>query len=234
VIDDGRTSRQEFVEFFVRGVLGTITVDLGTVDEDRMRRNDDGVPVGVGTLDTEETDPDTRDNSLDVGEDTGLDGVSGTDPLEVPGDDGNDDFDERVAADNFPQRTDAHRTTTRWTPRTTFSRVLDRQEDALRWNWISLIRATKCRAAGTAHRLPDPASARTPTRSWEPDLRNVRAIGSRSPGWIVRSVRARAAGDRGARSSNGASWRQTTPLAGRTSDSLQIASDQRHRESGVR
>ena len=44
-IDDGEDlTRQEFIEFFIRGALGTITVDLGTVDEDRVRRDDEGIP----------------------------------------------------------------------------------------------------------------------------------------------------------------------------------------------
>ena len=92
----------EFIEFFIRGAQGTITVDLGTLDEDRVRRDDEGIPVGVGLLDTEETNPDTRDNALDVGEDTGIDAVSGNDAIEVPGDDGNDDFTQSNGADNFP------------------------------------------------------------------------------------------------------------------------------------
>ena len=125
--------RQEFVEFFVRGDRGTILVDLGEVDEDAVRVDETGARVGVGELDTEETNPDTRDNNLDVGEDTGLDGVSGDDGLAVPGDVGNDDFD-RSFRDGFPANpngTEGNNTLD--TEDNDFDGILDRVENVLRW-----------------------------------------------------------------------------------------------------
>jgi hypothetical protein len=95
-------TRQEFVEFFLRGNRGTMIVDLGTIDEDAVRINRNGAPVGLGELDTEETDPNTEDNKLDVEEDVGLDGVEGTDFIDVAGDDGTDDFDETFGVGAFP------------------------------------------------------------------------------------------------------------------------------------
>ncbi len=223
-------TRQEFVEFFVRGVLGTITVDLGTLDEDRVRRNDDGVPVGVGTLDTEETDPDTRDNSLDVGEDTGLDSVSGTDPLEVPGDDGNDDFDERVAADNFPANPNGtENNNTLDTEDDNFNGILDRQEDALRW--IVDLSDPRYEVPGSRNPLTGFRQMRLPLVTPDevlgsPDLRNVRTIRLTFSG-VDRPIefelaRLEVVGStflkRGIVAADG------SPLAGQDTDSLQIAS----------
>ncbi|MDX1660798.1 MAG: hypothetical protein R3326_03315, partial [Gemmatimonadota bacterium] len=126
-------TRQEFVEFFVRGDRGTVLLDLGTIDEDQVRLDETGAPVGFGELDTEETDADTRDNNLDVGEDTGLDGVEGLDPLNVPGDVGNDDFDESFE-NSFPRNPNGtENNTVLDTEDINLNDLLDRQENVLRW-----------------------------------------------------------------------------------------------------
>lgn len=127
-------SRQEFIEFFVRGSAGTLLVDLGAVDEDAVRLDRNGAPVGVGLLDTEETDPNTRDNNLDFDEDTGIDGVEGSDFLTVPGDDGTDDFDETFGTGFFPVNPNGtENNTTLDTEDNDFNGILDRDEDLLRW-----------------------------------------------------------------------------------------------------
>ncbi|MGH7570296.1 MAG: hypothetical protein ACREMK_00435 [Gemmatimonadota bacterium] len=127
-------TRQEFIEFFVRGVRGEIIVDLGAVDEDAVRLDESRAPLGLGELDTEEANPDTRDNNLDVNEDTGLDGVPGQDAADVPGDDGTDDFDERSAADGFPINPNGgENNSVLETEDSNLNGILDRQEDLLRW-----------------------------------------------------------------------------------------------------
>jgi hypothetical protein len=68
---------------------GKLIIDFGQVDEDQVRFDKSGQPVGVNQLDTEDRNYDGR---LDIGEDTGLDGVAGLDITNVEGDDGNDDF----------------------------------------------------------------------------------------------------------------------------------------------
>ncbi len=127
-------TRQEFVEFFVRGVEGEIVVDLGAIDEDAVRLDENRAPLGVGELDTEEANPDTRDNNLDVNEDTGLDGVSGQDALDVPGDDGTDDFSEVFGANSFPINPNGtENNSVLDTEDSNLNGILDRQEDLLRW-----------------------------------------------------------------------------------------------------
>lgn len=127
-------TRQEFIEFLVRGERGTIIVDLGAVDEDQVRLDESGAPVGPNELDTEETDPNTRDNNLDADEDTGMDGVAGSDLQSVPGDVGNDDFDQRFAAGGFPLNPNGtENNTTLDTEDSNLNGILDRQEDLLRW-----------------------------------------------------------------------------------------------------
>jgi hypothetical protein len=223
-------TRQEFIEFFVRGALGTITLDLGTMDEDRVRRDEDGIPVGVGVLDTEEADPDTRDNSLDVGEDTGLDGVSGSDALEVPGDDGNDDFDERNGPDNFPVNPNGtENNNTLDTEDDNFNGILDRQEDALRW--IVDLSDARYEVPGSRNPLTGFRQIRLPLVTADetlgnPDLRNVRAIRLTFSGvervTEFELARLEVVGStflkRGIVAADG------TPLAGQDTDSLQIAS----------
>lgn len=223
-------TRQEFVEFFVRGVLGTIIVDLGTVDEDRVRLNAEGIPVGIGQLDTEEVDPDTRDNSLDVGEDIGLDGVAGSDALVVPGDDGNDDFDQRLGPDNFPINPNGtENNNTLDTEDDNFNGILDRNEDALRW--VVDLSDPRYEVPGSRNPLTGFRQIRLPlVRPDEtlgnPDLRNVRVI--RLTFTDVERVtefelaRLEIVGStfikRGIVGADG------TPLAGMNTDSLQIAS----------
>ncbi len=68
---------------------GKLIIDFGEVDEDQVRFDRSGNLVGVNQLDTEDRNYDGR---LDIGEDTGLDGVAGNDDTNVEGDDGNDDF----------------------------------------------------------------------------------------------------------------------------------------------
>jgi hypothetical protein len=223
-------TRQEFIEFFVRGALGTITVDLGTVDEDRVRRNDEGIPVGVAILDTEETDPDTRDNALDVGEDTGLDAVSGRDAIEVPGDDGNDDFTQSVGADNFPANPNGtENNNTLDTEDDNFNGILDRNEDALRW--VVDLSDPRYEVPGSRSPLTGFRQIRLPlvspdARLGAPDLRNVRVIRLTFSG-VERTTefeiaRLEVVGStflkRGIVAGDG------TPIAGQDTDSLRITS----------
>ena len=127
-------TRQEFIEFFVRGGQGEMIVDLGTVDEDAIRLDLNRAPLGLGQLDTEESNPDTRDNSLDVNEDVGLDTVRGQDPLNVPGDDANDDFDEAFGPGSFPINPNGtENNSVLDTEDHNLNQLLDRQEDLLRW-----------------------------------------------------------------------------------------------------
>jgi hypothetical protein len=68
----------------VKGDRGVLTVDLGIISEDID---------GDGILDTEDIRRNgVRDGILDEDEDTGLDGVFGQDGTNVPGDDGDDDW----------------------------------------------------------------------------------------------------------------------------------------------
>ncbi|MFN2431207.1 MAG: hypothetical protein ABR599_00030 [Gemmatimonadota bacterium] len=117
-------SRQESLEFFVRGQTGTLLVELGTVDEDGVRFDRLQRPVGGDTLDTEDAN---RDNQLDANEDTGLDGVAGDDALSVAGDAGNDDF---LQSTN-PQGTEDNDVLD--SEDLNLNGVLDRREDVLRW-----------------------------------------------------------------------------------------------------
>lgn len=80
-----------FLEVWVKGDTGKLIVDLAPkLSEDGIRRDALGRIVGYGVFDTEDKEP--RDGILDWDEDTGLDGVSGTDGARVSGDDGNDDY----------------------------------------------------------------------------------------------------------------------------------------------
>ncbi|MFO8062707.1 MAG: hypothetical protein R6U31_07255 [bacterium] len=84
-------SDMRFLEVWVRGDNGTLTVDIGkNIPEDMLRRDKNGELVGQGILNTEDKN---QDGVLDSDEDTGLDGVAGDDDLNVPGDDGNDDYE---------------------------------------------------------------------------------------------------------------------------------------------
>jgi hypothetical protein len=127
-------TRQEFIEFFIRGGQGKMIVDLGAVDEDAIRLDVNGAPLGLGQLNTEEANPDTRDNNLDVNEDTGLDTVRGQDLLNVPGDDANDDFDEAFGPGSFPINPNGtENNSVLDTEDLNLNQLLDRQEDLLRW-----------------------------------------------------------------------------------------------------
>lgn len=221
-------TRQEFVEFFVRGDEGTILFDLGTIDEDQVRLDEAGAPVGFGELDTEETNPDTRDNNLDVGEDTGLDGVEGLDPLDVPGDVGNDDFDESFDA-NFPRNPNGtENNNTLDTEDINLNGLLDRQENVLRWE-IDLsdtryeVPGSRTSTGYRKIRLP----LVTPDQQvGSADLRNVRAVrmtftGVESP-TEFEIVQLKIVGStflkRGIVDAEG------TPIAGVNTDSLRISS----------
>ncbi len=220
-------TRQEFVEFFVRGVEGEIIIDLGTVDEDAVRLDENRAPLGIGELDTEERNPDTRDNNLDVNEDTGLDGVSGPDGAGIPGDDGTDDFNEQFGPDGFPINPNGtENNSVLDTEDSNLNGILDRQEDLVRWE-IDL----------TSDRYTVPGS-RSPTgfrrirlplvtpdqEVGSPDLRNARVLrltftGVESPTdfeivdlEIVGSTFLK----RGIVAADG------TPLAGEETDSLQV------------
>ncbi len=87
-------SMVNFIEIVVKGNRGKIGIDVGfDIPEDAPRRDKYGNIRGYnGQLDSE----DTNGNCLievALGEDTGLDGVAGDDDQNVPGDDGNDDYD---------------------------------------------------------------------------------------------------------------------------------------------
>jgi hypothetical protein len=173
-------TRQEFVEFFLRGDRGTMIVDLGTIDEDAVRIDRNGAPVGLGELDTEETDPNTRDNNLDIDEDVGLDGIDGNDFIVVAGDDGTDDFNETFGAGAFPNNPNGTENNSILdTEDNNLNGLLDRQEDIVRWEFD---------LAGNRFEVP---GSRIPTTQFRrirlplvspdqsigaPDLRNVRAI----------------------------------------------------------
>ncbi len=172
-------SRQEFLEFFVSGETGTMIVDLGTVDEDAARTDKNGALVGIGLLDTEERNPNTRDNNLDVGEDTGIDGVAGSDLLNVPGDDGNDDFSQVSGPGSFPLNPNGtENNTTLDTEDDNLNGILDRQENLGRW--VVDLGDPKYEVPGSRSnrgfrqiRLP---LARPDETLGTPDLRNVRVL----------------------------------------------------------
>ncbi len=221
-------SRQEFIEFFVRGERGTIIVDLGSVDEDMVRNDENGQILGVGVLDTEEKDPATRDNNLDVSEDTGIDAVRGSDFEEVPGDDGNDDFDELLGADRFPANPNGtENNTVLDTEDDNLNDILDTRDDVVRW--VVDLSDPRYEVPGSRSsfgfrriRLP----LKSPdTTVGSPDLRNVRALRLTFTGvdrvtefelaqlevvgstWLERGIAAE----------------DGTPLAGSESDSLRIS-----------
>lgn len=221
-------TRQEFVEFFVRGDRGTILFDLGTIDEDQVRLDASGAPTGLGVLDTEERNPNTRDNNLDVGEDTGLDGVEGLDALNVPGDVGNDDFDESIVG-NFranPNGTEGN--TTLDTEDLNLNGLLDRQEDAARW--VIDLSDTRYEVPGsrtsTGYRKIRLPLVTPDEEVGSPDLRNARAIRMTFTG-VERPTRWEFAQLEIVGSTflkRGIVDAQGTPIAGVDTDSLRIAS----------
>ncbi len=173
-------TRQKFVEFFLRGNRGTMIVDLGTIDEDTVRIDRDGVPVGIGVLDTEETDPNTRDNNLDFEEDVGLDGIEGNDFINVAGDDGTDDFNESFGAGNFPANPNGTEDNSILdTEDNNLNGLLDRQEDIIRWEFD--LSGDRFEVPGSRNPATGFRRIRLPLVSPDqsigsPDLRNVRAI----------------------------------------------------------
>ncbi|NIA23018.1 MAG: hypothetical protein GWP03_02470 [Proteobacteria bacterium] len=89
-------SRKDYIELWVKGDAGELHIDIGTnMSEDAPRRNRDSGIVGYDdSLETEDRNHDgvfeqTSDTS---NEDTGLDGVSGTDGSGTARDDGDDDY----------------------------------------------------------------------------------------------------------------------------------------------
>lgn len=171
-------TRQEFVEFFVNGQRGTILVDLGTVNEDAVRLDENGNLVGLGELDTEERNPDTRDNNLDVGEDTGVDGVAGSDLLDVPGDVGNDDFDQTLIPPFPVNPNGTENNNVLDTEDNNLNGILDGNEEVLRWE-VDLA-DTRYEVPGSRttfgyRRIRLPLSSPDATVG-TPDLRNVRVL----------------------------------------------------------
>ncbi|MCK4940608.1 hypothetical protein KAS45_00815, partial [candidate division WOR-3 bacterium] len=83
----------ENLEMIINGTGGRIHIDLAQeMREDQLRRNVNYELVGSNILEDEDIDRNGTWNEST--EDTGLDGVFGADGDNVPGDDGNDDFDE--------------------------------------------------------------------------------------------------------------------------------------------
>jgi len=79
-----KQDKSKYLEVWVKGTEGILTVDLGIISEDID---------GNGVLDTEDKLRNgVRDGILDADEDTGLDGVAGADGSNVTGDDGGDDW----------------------------------------------------------------------------------------------------------------------------------------------
>jgi hypothetical protein len=221
-------SRQEFIEFFVRGEEGTILVDLGTVAEDQLRVDEDSQPVGIGQLDSEESNPDSRDNNLDTNEDTGIDAVRGSDLEEVPGDDGNDDFDETLGLNQFPINPNGtENNTVLDTEDDNLNGLLDIREDLLRW--VVDLSDSRYEVPGSRNRFGF-RQIRLPLESADalvgsPDLRNARVLRMTFTG-----VDAATEFELALLEIVGSTWLergivdgQGVPIAGPDSDSLQVA-----------
>ncbi|MGD9380208.1 MAG: hypothetical protein PVI51_06540 [candidate division WOR-3 bacterium] len=83
----------ENLELLINGAGGRIHLELGQeIPEDQLRRDRNGLLVGIGTLQDEDGDRNGTWN--ETTEDTGYDGVFGVDGDSVAGDDGNDDYVE--------------------------------------------------------------------------------------------------------------------------------------------
>jgi len=88
--------RSKYLELWVKGDEGVFNIDLGIISED-INAN--------GVLDTEDKVRNgVRDGILDEDEDTGLDGVAGTDGAGVAGDDGNDDWYYDTSVNKYDYR----------------------------------------------------------------------------------------------------------------------------------
>lgn len=88
-------SRDEFIEVWVHDNgyrEGKLLIDLGTVSEDFYP-----LLAPNGTLDSEDVDQ----NGFDASEDTGLDRVVGVDGQNVPGDDGDDDYEYTYGTSDY-------------------------------------------------------------------------------------------------------------------------------------
>ncbi|MCK4353237.1 cell surface protein SprA [candidate division WOR-3 bacterium] len=87
-------SESEYLEIWAKGETGILHIDIGTnIEEDAPRRNAGGEICGFRDSDKPTTeDKINKNNKLDEGEDTGLDGIAGEDGKNVTGDDGNDDY----------------------------------------------------------------------------------------------------------------------------------------------
>jgi len=82
----------ENLELILKGKGGRIHVDIAqNINEDQLRRNDQGSLVGFGSLEDEDRLPPRGTWTLNI-EDAGLDGVFGDDDANISGDDGNDDY----------------------------------------------------------------------------------------------------------------------------------------------
>jgi len=83
----------ENLELIIKGKGGRIHVDFAQeISEDQLRRDKNGVLVGLGTKEDEDKDMNGVWTQND--EDTGLDGVYGNDEDDIAGDDGNDDYED--------------------------------------------------------------------------------------------------------------------------------------------
>jgi hypothetical protein len=89
-------STSKFLEVWVQGNEGEggrLHFDFGQISEDAIPN---------GQLDTEDHQQNfIRNGILDEGEDTGLDGVAGQDGLNVPGDDGDDDYFHQLGSNDY-------------------------------------------------------------------------------------------------------------------------------------
>lgn len=88
-------SEYQFFELWIDAggdPVGTIHVDLGTINEDFYPLREPN-----GLLDTEDRDA----NGFDADEDTGLDNVWGYDGESVPGDDGDDNYEYVYGSDDY-------------------------------------------------------------------------------------------------------------------------------------
>uniref|UniRef100_A0A7C4XB48 Gliding motility protein SprA N-terminal domain-containing protein n=1 Tax=candidate division WOR-3 bacterium TaxID=2052148 RepID=A0A7C4XB48_UNCW3 len=84
----------ENIELIIKGKGGRVHIDLAEeISEDQLRRNKKGEISGLGSLQDEDFRPHNFAFS-EYEEDAGLDMVFGADGANIPGDDGNDDYNE--------------------------------------------------------------------------------------------------------------------------------------------